>query len=187
MLRALLADRWGLELHRESREVAGFELVIAKSGLKMKAAEVPVVPPERAVPGLVDAQGFPELPAGRPDRAGKMSGSHMRTTGKMQTMPQIAAFLRSELSGVPVEDRTGLSGTYDFKLHHAARQSIVDALRRARTATGRPELEVPPGDEGPAPELMTALQEQLGLKLQSAKVPIDIIVVDRALKSPTEN
>jgi uncharacterized protein (TIGR03435 family) len=186
MLQALLEERFGLRIHREKRDVSGFELAVAKGGLKMKTAEAPVGPPGRAVPGLVDAQGFPELPAGRSDTAGKMSGTHMRTTGKMQTVPQIAAFLQNEL-GVPVEDRTALSGAYDFRLHYAANQSRVDLFRRIRAAQGIAEPTLPPGDEGPAPELGAAVEEQLGLKLQSAKAPIDYLVVDRVLKVPTEN
>ena len=85
-------------------------------------------------------------------------------------MAALAVFLSREM-GRPVLDASGISGVFDFKLEW----SQQDAAAKA-----------PDANETAGPSIFTALQEQLGLKLESTKGPVEIIVVDHAEK-PTEN
>jgi len=75
----------------------------------------------------------------------------------------------SEQVGRPVIDQTGLTGSYDFKVDWAVDDAIA------------------PNDPSAGPSVFTALQEQLGLKLDSAKGPVEVIVVDHANRAPSEN
>jgi uncharacterized protein (TIGR03435 family) len=74
----------------------------------------------------------------------------------------------AEVTGRPVLNRTGLKGEFDFELRYA------------------PDLTVPAPDAATAPGLMTALQEQLGLKVEAGREPVEVLVIDRAMM-PTEN
>lgn len=95
-------------------------------------------------------------------------GRVVTVTVKGITMPQLADFLTRQLNEFVV-DRTGITGKYEFEMRFAR--------------IGRE-----PGDDpDPPPSLFTALQETLGLKLQPQKVPVDIVVVDRVDRAPTEN
>lgn len=183
MLQDLLSERFDLKVHRDLRSVPGFQVLIAKSGLKMKVSERQASQ-QSPLPTAVtlDRQGFPDMPQGIPSLTHQWSGQHARTTGVSQTMREIIAFIKAELDGKPVEDRTGLVGSYDFKLHYAMRESIVEKMK-VFNRNEEPPLE----DPGPAPELAAALEEQLGLKLQSSKPLIEMIVVDNVRKTPREN
>jgi len=143
MLRGLLADRFHLTVHHETRQIPAFALSIEKRGIKMRVAE----------------SGPPSY---RPTR--DAVGTHVR--GSI-TMPNLAAYLTYQ-AGAPVVDRTGLDGLYEIKLDFAPAQN-------------------PPTDGSESPSLFTALQEQLGLRLDSQKAPFDMIVIDHAEKFPTEN
>jgi len=141
MLQTLLAERFQLKLHRETKEVPVYALVIAKGGHKMKESTVDV--PHNFI------------------RAGA-SGIQMDVT--RGTMEHLARQL-THSAGRTVIDRTGLQGYYAYKLDW-----------------------VPPaGDTGAdTPGLFTALQEQIGLKLEASKGAIQMLVVDSAAR-PTEN
>jgi uncharacterized protein (TIGR03435 family) len=141
MLQTLLADRFQLKFHIDAKEVPGYSLVVAKSGLKLK-------------PSTPDSPGGLRMTS--PGRA------VLITAGRFG-MERLAGQF-SALTSQPVVDRTGLAGEYDFQLTY-----------------------VPDGSsDTSAPELLTAIQEQLGLKLEPAKVPIEILVVDHVEK-PSEN
>ena len=110
----------------------------------------------------------------------------------MQPMAQLADVLGNQLNA-PVIDKTGLTGKYDFTLDFAPEPGQGPA--------GMPLLPPPPpgggdagavkaglaGDSSDAPSLFNAVQEQLGLKLEKRKGPLEVIVVDHAEKAPTEN
>jgi uncharacterized protein (TIGR03435 family) len=169
MLRNLLAERFHLTLHHETREIAVYELVIGKSGLRMKDADRNVPPPpEPGAPparvGVPDKDGFPQLPPGYPFMIGGARDGRMRWTGRMQSIAQLAAFLGGPPLRRPVVDRTTLTGTYDFTLEYAADT----------------------GSEGGL-SVIGAVQEQLGLTLESAKARFDVLVIDRVDRAPTEN
>jgi uncharacterized protein (TIGR03435 family) len=136
--RSLLASRFGLVVHQESREHAIFDLTIAKAGLKLK----PVVTPGEQL-------GF--------------RGGRGRSRGFAVTMPMLASEL-SRITGRPVVDMTGLTEKYDYVLEWSP-----DA--------GAADVDTVAGSSGPT--IFTALQEQLGLKLESTKGPVDTYVIDK--------
>jgi uncharacterized protein (TIGR03435 family) len=171
MLQNLLADRFGLKTHIESREFPAYELVVAKSGLKLKeavAGEAPL-PTPKAATGL----DWPELVPGRPTTAATLfsSGGYQVTRLRVQLEPlsMVAQFLPKQDS-LPIVDKTGLTGKYSFALEYTTGMPTADS-----------------NDIPIAPDLFTALKEQLGLELVRSKLPFDVIVVESFYKMPTEN
>jgi len=144
MLQDLLAKRFQLTLHRESRMLPVYQLVVAKGG--------PKLPPPNAESSLHAAESLPRV----------QGGSFVFDDA---SLPEFAAKL-SQLRGIdlPVVDRTGIKGTFDLVLKSAA--------TAARDADGA--------------ALFAIVQEQLGLKLESAKAPFDVMVIDHAPK-PSSN
>ena len=170
MLQALLEDRFKLKVRRDAREVAVYELTVARNGPKMRpTAEGSCVPKD------LDQVPLPkEAPGGKPWCSTVKYVSSMRTmTGILDgigvTVIEMASWLHFD--GRPVIDKTGLDGRFDFHLEY---------LRG-----GGP----PPEDPDPAhaaPSMLTAVQEQLGLKLTPAKGPVEFLVIERA-ERPAEN
>ena len=158
LMRAMLADRFQLKVHRETREGPVYGLVVAKGGFKLTAVD-PVKP----------EAGAPPDPKYSP---GSMNTSVSNRDGKMtaQAVPlsNLAESLARQVSRMVV-DKTGLTGKYDFTL--------------AWTDDQNSEAK---DDTASAPSLFTALQEQLGLKLEAMRGPVETIVVDRA-EMPSEN
>jgi uncharacterized protein (TIGR03435 family) len=139
MFQTLLADRFKLAFHRETKDVDGYVLVMAKNGPKLKEAahDEPV--------SAVNANGF--------------------VTYRNCAIGRLVQFL-SSVMGRPMVNQTGLTGMYDIDL--------------TWTADGAdPAADTPTG-----PSIFTALQEQLGLRLSSEKVPTETIVIDGAEKPP---
>jgi uncharacterized protein (TIGR03435 family) len=196
MLRNLLVERFGMVVHRETREMPIYELVVAKGGLKMRApekapagaqAESPAAPGPggRPAPHLTNNKdGMPEFPPGTPGMFGMpTAGGGLWLTARMQTIAQLLKMLQYQI-GRPVVDRTGLTGIYDFNLRYAYIPAGVEP--------GVPVPAAPPpagldsaSDAGP--DLFSAFESQLGLKLESKKGPVEFVVVDRVNKTPTEN
>jgi uncharacterized protein (TIGR03435 family) len=152
-LQALLADRFQLSIHRETKEQPLYALVIGKSGSKLQESQ-----------SKHDARHM------------MMGGGDFE--GQGVPLEMLTAALSRQL-GRPVIDHTRLKGHYDFKLEWTPEPG----------QSGGP---LPPGVEGPppadlnGPSLFTAIQEQLGLRLESQKGPVDVLVVDRVEK-PSEN
>jgi uncharacterized protein (TIGR03435 family) len=144
MLQNLLADRFQLKIHREQREIPVYALVVGKNGHKLKAS-------------TARAKGDNYT---RSD----LEGMHMEAT--RGTMERLATQL-SASAGRPVQDRTGLTGYFAFKLDWLPANRIPEA-------------------DSERVSLFTAIQEQLGLKLEPSKGPIEMLIIDRAEK-PTEN
>jgi uncharacterized protein (TIGR03435 family) len=175
MVQNLLADRFKLTLHRETKEVSGYSLELANSGPKLR----PIVVGATGTPGtnpltIVDQSGFPAPRPGNPmylpgaGFSATIKVDHMyRATVLNQSMPTIANFLGTA-AGMPVEDHTGLTGLYDFHLEY------------------KPNLPTEAAGD-PAPDLFDAIQTQLGLKLVKRKVPQETLVIDHAEKIPTGN
>lgn len=167
MMQALLADRFGLKFHTETRELPVFDLVVDKSGSKLQAVTDP--PPEfpgagKAVPGPAAAK-----PSGNTTvRIGRNEASMSSSGG---TLASLVAMLerQSELDGRIVIDKTSLTGRYSYSLKWSPQR-----------LTTSPD----PGADGPS--LFTALKEQLGLRLESSKGPVPVIVID-AVSDPTPN
>ena len=200
MWQNLLADRWGVVVHRDSKVFQLDELVVGKGGAKLKETDLdpsatpapgeplPLPPPG---PPKLDKSGVPQLASPALVMMMMMgpNGPSARMVGKAQTMEQLANGVANQLNH-PVVDKTGLTGKYDFTLEFAPDPSIFKGIAgMMMPPPGAP----PPGAEAHAPDdpsglnLAGALQQQLGLRLQSAKGPLDVIVVDKANKTPTEN
>ncbi len=170
MMVALLEERFGLKYHHETRDLPMYELVVAKGGAKMQASKPDPAGPDQG-PGPAPSPGRHML---------MMHGrGHIESTGT--GMSGLVRLLSGQL-GRTVVDKTGLTGDYDFKLDWTP-----DEMASAMTKGGNPA----PGDnpaspDAAGPSLFTALEEQLGLKLESTKGPVDVIVIDQ-LEQPTAN
>ena len=197
MLQSLLAERFGLVVHREMRELPLYELVVAKGGLKMKAPEKApdgAAEPERNADGRTtnmhmsrDASGLPELPPGFPAMFGFSLNGNQRITARMQTVARLLQLLDNQI-GRPVVDKTGLTGIYDFNLFWAGETARVAGAGSAASPE-QPTVNgglTEPGSD-PAPSLEAAFESQLGLKLEPKKGPVEALVVDKVNKTPTEN
>lgn len=191
MLQSLLAERFNLTVHHETKDFSGYELVVAAGGPKLTPWEPDPNADASAPPGL-DEQGFPRLRPGRPGVAFSMPRGRtgtIRTTHR-QTMAEFARELGSDLNdsmGMPagspmprVVDKTGLTGLYEFRLEFEGTIAMPGA-------PPPPAVDALDPGEG-SPNLFTALEKQLGLKLVKAKsIPVDLLIVDRLDKTPTEN
>ena len=174
MVRSLLADRFQLKTHDETRESPVFNLTVLKDGLKMKtsadqgAANRQAAPPAAA--GQGQRRGAPNLAPAR-GAYGTMSTSE-GTTLKGNAVPiSVLVDMLHGPAGRAVVDKTGLSGLFDFELKFT---SVAPA----------PAQDPAAGALGPS--LFTAIQEQLGLKLESARGPGRFLVIDR-VERPTED
>jgi uncharacterized protein (TIGR03435 family) len=195
MLQALLADRFKLAIHRESKDQAIYAMVVGKGGLKIKETEEPAV--------------APDAPAPNPGVTGSSSVSVTQTkggavvsdgTGKTQKMipSPDGKSMRLEISGAtlaemaeglgplvdhPVLDMTGLKGKYTMALD-ISMQDMMNAARAAGAAV--PPSAPADAASDPGGSVFTSIQA-LGLKLEPRKSPMAMIVVDKVEKMPTEN
>jgi len=149
MLQAMLAERFKVDVHWETKEVPVYALMVDKNGPKMKA-----------VPG---GNGEGSATAGR----GTLSG--------LAPMVRLAREL-SNFLGRPVLDQTGLQGRFEFKLEWTPDQSP------ARTAVAGAGSDAGLSNDDLGASLFTAIQEQLGLRLQSQRGSASVLIVDRAEK-----
>jgi uncharacterized protein (TIGR03435 family) len=196
MLQNLLADRFKLTLHHEKKDLAAFALVLAKGGPKLKVSSDPdpgaSVPEPGRQPVDVPAgrmpmgkDGFPQMPAGGPGRGVRMMmmNGRAKLAGAI-TMSQLSESLAMQLDQAVI-DETGLTAKYDVELTFEPRQSrMMPGLMRGPGGEGAPP---PPLSDDAAPGIFTAVQEQLGLKLEPKKAPTDILVIDHVEKTPIEN
>ncbi len=156
----------------------------------------PPPPPPGGMPKIsMDKEGFPVLPPGVGKGRGPMTmmmNGRARSQGDGMSMDQIVTFIANQI-GKPVTDGTGLKGKYDFRLMWA-----MESMGRGggmmpppppggRGEGGMGAAPIPRASEDSGPTFYSALQDQLGLKLEQKKGQIDILVVDRAEKVPTEN
>jgi uncharacterized protein (TIGR03435 family) len=157
MLRQLLSDRFKLAFHRESKQLSIFALRVAAGGPKLKASTV-----------SPDAN-----PAGPPLLAFVMSPMVIRLPARYATMAEFASLLQRSPLDRPVVDRTGLAGRYDFDLEFAPDESLWSGI-------------LPRPENSDKPSLLQAMQEELGLKLEATKGPVDALIIDR-VERPSEN
>jgi uncharacterized protein (TIGR03435 family) len=184
MLQNLLADRFQMAAHRETRESSGFALVVGKGGPKLiQSADSPAPKDDGAPdpPLKPGADGYfppPERPGMFLQVTGMPGTADARENFRLFTMPELANILQHQLQR-PVADETGLTAKYDFVLNFSG-QGI-------NFGSGR--IPVSPGDGEPPhqPDIAGALQSQLGLRLEAKKVSQEIIVIDRMEKTPTGN
>jgi len=148
MLQSLLAERFQLAIHHESRILPGYVLVVAKGSIRMK----------------------PALPDSECTTNTKKAGGTMQAEGC--PISKVAAKLSDILDGAPVVDETNTIGNFDFML----RWTPVSVEANAGVS-----------DASEVPSIFTAVEEQLGLRLESRRrVPVDVLVIDRA-EMPSKN
>jgi uncharacterized protein (TIGR03435 family) len=147
MMQKLLADRFKMEFHRQTKELQALILTVGKNGHKLKE---------------VEQEGSPSFSTGR-----------MNLTGKGATVAQLIVFLSAQLRQ-PIIDQTGLAGRYDYFMDINA--YITDEMRNQ------------PGPPAEAPSIIAqALQSQLGLKVDPKKTPLEVLIIDKIEKTPTDN
>jgi uncharacterized protein (TIGR03435 family) len=146
MLQSLLADRFQLKLHRETKDLPVYALVVGKNQPKLKLSS--------------PSTEYSMRVARRPNQV------QLAATG--DTMVQFASGISGYMDR-PVVDKTGLTGHYDFKLEWTLDPKNSPALDPGGTS------------------IFTAVQEQLGLKLDQRLAPMEVLVIDHAVRVPTEN
>jgi uncharacterized protein (TIGR03435 family) len=176
MLQTLLADRFRLTLHRETRELPVYDLTARNSGIKLPAPKEancvsfqPGMTP-RSIPGSVDCGYAPLL----------LSPTGLRMNGRKLHMADLIRELALTL-GRPVMDKTGFTGEFDLNLNYTD-----DALTKSPVSAAPDD---PAGNRVPAEpnlSIVFAAMQQLGLKLEPAKGPVEVLVVDHA-ERPTAN
>lgn len=178
MVQALLADRFKLTLDTQTKDLPIYELVVGKGGPKFKETTVPPPDPNEPPPG-------PPQPGQPPRRRGIMMGfSRGQLNMNGGSMAQLANAL-SDRVGRTVLDKTGLTGEYDLTLQWTPDEN--DALMRSEaTRAGGPGPSDAPAPDPNGPTLFTALQEQLGLKLESSKGPVQTFTITH-IEQPSEN
>ena len=192
MLQNLLADRFKLKLHKGSKRASIYELVVAKGGIKIeKSTQTAVAPAEGAggpppAPPPRGKDGFLRTPHGHLGIQATVNG-RMRMRGDAVTMARLTDVLGMAL-GRPVVDKTGLTGAYDVTLDFSPEGMGPGPKGPApeEGAEANP-AEAPRDSNDSGPTIFTALQEQLGLKLESRKGPVDLLVVESVEKVPTKN
>jgi uncharacterized protein (TIGR03435 family) len=170
MAQSLLADRFKLVAHHETRLLPGFVLVVVKGGSKLHEAK----PDDTYSNGIKRQDGSP---AGKGMMNMGFDGGAMTLTAQGVSIDTLAKHLSGQLQS-KVDNETGLKGDYDLALRFS--------MDEGRAAAPNPSGESESLSENSAPPIFTALQEQLGLKLESKKVPVDVIVIDH-IEAPSEN
>jgi uncharacterized protein (TIGR03435 family) len=178
MLQNLLADRFALKVHRETKEVPAYALVLAKDGPKIKQS--PSVPAggdaaDKVNVAIKGEDGFPVTPPGYSGLFVGVTPGHTRVKFIRYSIADFAKWTRAS-SKRPGVDRTGLTGVYDFYFEFA------NELGPRRTAEGEA-----PDVLDQAQDFSVALQTQLGLKLISDKTEIERLVIDHIDRTPSGN
>jgi uncharacterized protein (TIGR03435 family) len=162
MVQNLVKDRFGITFHNEKRELSAYTINVGKSGLagiKMTRSE---------------SQGS----NGGGTFAGSVPGAGVMTMNNA-TMTDMASLMQRVMLDRPVVDQSGLTGRYNIALKWAPDETQFTQMNL--------RLVPPPGaDPLNLPDLVTAFQEQLGMKLESTKAPVDVIVIDKVSR-PSEN
>jgi uncharacterized protein (TIGR03435 family) len=178
MLQSLLEDRFKMKVHHETRDFPAYNLVVAKGGLKLKesvsidACASGGHPVGKTCPDGVNyisgiAKPAPDAKAGGVGMSPPKDGTGNIVTGRNANLAILARMLQNSLRGSPITDQTGLTDNYDFR------------------------FEFSPPDVGTAgdfsaPSLFTALEKDLGLKLEATKIKLDCVVIDH-IEQPSEN
>ena len=176
MLQSLLVERFHVQLKHEIKETQAYSLGMGKNGLRMK--EYDAVLPAGIIEALkftgLDSNGVPIIPPGYSTAMmGSVKGQTIIAIAR-QPVTTLCRFL-SNLLEHPVVDQTGLTGRYDMRLHFVSDRTLPSADPETADASD------------PAPTLVQAVQNQLGLKLEPRKLPVDFLVVESADRIPTQN
>lgn len=160
MLQKLLADRFSLVFHKDQRELPAYAITVVKGGEKIKKEENTAIP----IPGF---GGQPQL------------GFNVRNA----TIAEFANMMQAQFMDQPVVDHTGLGDTrYSFVL-----KFTPDPGMRPFGGAGSPPAAQPPAPDSDAPpDLFSAMEQQLGLRMQKTKAPVGVIVIDK-IDKPSAN
>jgi uncharacterized protein (TIGR03435 family) len=159
-LQKLLADRFSLASHKDSKELAAYAITVAKSGVKIKKEENSTIP----VPGF----------GGLPQR-----GFNARNA----TLAEFASVLQAQFMDLPVIDQTGLGDTrYTFMVKFTP----DPGMRPFGGAAPPPEARSATPDTDAPPDLFSAMEQQLGLRMQKTKAPVEVMVIDK-IEKPSSN
>jgi uncharacterized protein (TIGR03435 family) len=197
MLQNLLKERFQMSLHRETAQFSGYALVVAKGGSKLKASAGPPGESERnaTTAGRVNLQvekdGFPQL-----FPAHNMGGTFKDGVVRIRFRDYPLFDLTQQLSfalDAHLMDRTGLGGNYDFTLEFTppenafivAIKAILPLAPGQTSPLGRDGSS--PAQQDAVPIISSAMEKQLGLRLEGTKIAVDTLVIDHVEKTPTEN
>jgi uncharacterized protein (TIGR03435 family) len=169
MLQSLLEDRFKLIFHSATKELPLYELVtLARDGEdRPPSARTAFQLYRRPAPMLMMSKGGP-----------------LRIAANVQSMTDPANMLSNQI-GTPVVDKTGLTGTYDFALEFVPERVGAGGIGGGLVAPGEVPGASPNTFDGPT--IFGAVQDQLGLKLEQKKGPLEVMVIDRAERVPSEN
>ena len=196
MVQSLLEDRFQLKAQTEPREVPIYELVVTKDGPKIKPSQdqTPANPAGTNAPYLcAPPPSTPPPPAPTAERTAPFDPTKTRGFMSMQYAPGSATAIGNAVKisslmmvlqqdgGRPVVDKTNLTELYDFRLQFSP-QLMTTPYNRSGAALANDDPAAAPVAADPVPLLTTALEQQLGLRLESAKAPVDVLVVDSAQK-----
>src|SRR6202050_32979 len=185
MMQALLADRFKLTIHRESKEFSVYALIVGKGGAKIK--ESPLDPDTDEGPGKanvdVNVTGGDRGATVSLGKGASVAFEAQRLVAKKVTMAYLADSL-ARFVDRPVVDMTDLKGTYDLTLDYNLDDVRALILSSAPPGTPLPPRQAEVGETGVS--LMDSLQG-LGLKLEPRKAPLDLLVIDHVEKTPTAN
>ena len=187
MLRAMLIERFGLKQHREQREMPVYALTLGKPPLKLKESprDPDAAPRNEAVVNVAVAVGA----AGTSVDLGQGSSYTLAAGGRFEGKRMTAEMIASTLERYcdrPVVNMTGLGGIYDVVFEISPDEAQVIGVRAAVNAGVRlPPQAMSLLDSGGNP--LIAAMDQLGLKLEARKAPVEVLVVDEARRAPSEN
>ena len=172
LVRSLLKERFALVIHNETRELPVSYLTVAREDGKLGERLRPSTVDCRALMAARVKEGAPPIPPTKPGelpQCGMRGGFGQIAAGSM-TMANFASMLASMLNR-PVYDRTNLTGNFDLQIEYTPDQMP----QIPAGVTLPPGITLPPSD---GPSLNTALREQLGLKLEATRGPVDVTVID---------
>jgi uncharacterized protein (TIGR03435 family) len=172
MLQALLEDRFRLKVHRETRDGPVYALTVAKSGLRIQPLKDPCVRRE-LMAGIAPLEPGQKPPNYCNSTNVQMNGPSITMDMRAMSMTFFAGNISPGLDR-PVIDKTGVEGVFDIHLEFAPDQSTPGYMGGGKPAT-----------DGAAQSIFPAIQE-LGLKLEPARGPVEFLVVDR-VERPSEN
>jgi len=169
MLQTLLAERFKLTLHHDTKELPIYALVVAKGGSKLQETK-----PDDANPDPANASAHPTN-KGRMRMSFQSTAIELTATG--MAMDGLARQLASQLHST-VQNQTGLKGIYDFTVHFTPDDAGMDASGPGGSGASL--------SDNSGTSIFAAVEDQLGLKLESKKGPVDVVVVDHVDK-PSDN
>jgi uncharacterized protein (TIGR03435 family) len=186
MLRALLERRFQLKTHIETEQIPAFALSIDKRGLKIKPVQAgacePLPAPTPGVPNILRPRNFENVRRGEKPSCGisnQRNGPNMVVLGGEATFDRLAMLLGASLGMVQVLDKTGNTEKFNFVLEFA----IDENTPGTSLFSPRPPE---PSDIPPGQTIYSALQDQLGLRLEQARAPRAFIVIDH-VERPSPN